>query len=365
MKRMLSLFLALITYSISASAQDFNLLGYQEASGAITNNYNGNTVEPYFATKALLIMLDVDQSARPQALSWVAWALKMQDANGLFGRYTREGYGDWHSYLRADADDSMFALWLELLYRLSPDEGMPVTWKNSAEIAEKQLASLYEPVQGIYYLSSETHVGLFMDNIEVYSAFKRIEQEQRRLGNTAAAEAYATKAEKLRINILTVFRYDASREFLVSTQIKNGNQFYPDKVAQIFPTLYSMPSDKPAKKGRYATWIADKVAQIFPALHSKPSGERTEKESYNIWIANNGKEWLTQGKEDYPWGLIAVAAINEGDIYTVKCWKNHAEPMRYGKHWNVLEEVVLQYADRQIALHPESKAVACAGGNLS
>ncbi len=332
MRSAFSLFVALSLCSEVVAAQDFNLSGYQEEDGAITNSYKGTIVEPYFATKALLILLDADPRIKRQALLWVSWALEMQQSNGLFERYIKENDSDWRGYSRADADDSMCALWLELLYRLSPDKGLPAAWKESADMAEKQLDSLYDPVRGIYEISSEIRVGLLMDNSEIYAAFRRIAREQKRLGNKVQSKAYYAKAENLRINILKIFRPDISGEFLVSTQAKNGSKFYPDKTAQIFPVFYAI---------------------------SKSQG------FYRTWVANNGKEWLAQGKEDYPWGFIAIVALREGDMYTAKCWKNHAEPMRYSKHWNVIEEVALQYVDRQLTLHPKNKDIACVGGYLS
>jgi len=317
-------------------AQDnLDLDGYQKPDGAISTWYQGNKVDPYFATKALLIASDGGLKIHKQAIAWVEWAIKRQRLDGLFNRYERNLNGGWEQTSATDADDAMLALWIELLYRLAPARTMAQNWKESIEKAQVQLASLYSPEQGIYYISSSLPVGLLMDNAEIYAAFRKVAEEQRRLGLIDQAQDYDDRADKLGENILRIFSADKDGVYLVSTQSKNAHAFYPDKVASLFPVLYG--------------------------IVEKDKGQAI----YRSWMHANGNEWLAQRKDDYPWGLVALTAIDEGDEYAASCWQNRAEPMRYSKHWNVLEETSLQNIKHYLGLHADNTKIACVGGNLS
>jgi len=327
-------FMMLVARPVILLAQEPLLYGYQETNGAVTNGYAGDTVDPYFATKAMLILLDTDSKAKQPAMAWVVWGLQMQRSDGLFERYKRDGEDNWHPYARADADDAVLALWLELLYRLTPAEGMQESWKNSAEMAEKQLSALYDPVQGIYHISVEMPIGLLMDNVEIYSAYMRIAKEQHRLGLKAQATASRKKAAILAQNIVKIFKPEGSVGYLVSTQQPNGELFYPDRVAQLYPLLYKLPD-------------GDNAASV-----------------YTIWMSANGKEWLLQKDNNYAWGLVAITALKKDDNYSASCWQNRAEPMRYSEHWNVLEEAALQYVKWRLQVRHYDTHIPCVGGNL-
>jgi len=323
---------ALIMQPAFALAQDLDLSGYQKPEGAITAGYQGTNVDPYFATKALLVAKDGGLKMNKQALEWIDWAIHMQCADGSFERYERDSNNVWHGYADTDADDAMSALWLELLYRTAPESGLPQTWQESADKTEAVLAKLYDKNQGIYLISASNRVGLLMDNVEIYSSFKRIAKEQRRLGEDDKARAYDTKAARLSKNILKVFKPENGTTFAISTQARTENDFYPDKVAQLFPVLYRLPgNDNPGV--------------------------------YHQWIAANTKEWMDQRNDDYPWGLVAVAALAMDDMDTASCWKNRAEPMRYSKHWNVLEEVALQQVTWRMNKAHDTK-IPCVGIEL-
>jgi hypothetical protein len=61
--------------------------------------------------------------------------------------------------------------------------------------------------------------------------------------------------------------------------------------------------------------------------------------------------------------MVAVTALEQGDEDSALCWQNASAPMRYSKHWNILEEAA--YQDISANLGPEMKnKVACSGGNL-
>ena len=315
-------------------AQETVLSGYQDTNGAITNDYAGDTVDPYFATKAMFIIMDTNPAANKQALKWVAWGLQIQSADGLFGRYKRKDKDDWYQYARADADDAILALWLQLLYRLAPTTGMKESWKKSAGLAEIQLSRLYDPVQGIYLISADMPIGLLMDNIEIYYAFTQIAKNQHRLGQEVKATESEQKAALLAKNIARIFKPTRSSEYLISTQQPNENHFYPDKVAQLYPILYAL------------------------------QGSYNSASVYTNWMSANGKEWLAQKDNDYVWGLVAITALSMNDNYSAACWQNRTEPMRYSRHWNVLEEATRQYVTWKLQMRHYNN-IACVGGNLS
>lgn len=69
------------------SAAAFDPLTFQRAGGALTLNPGGNYVEPYFATKALIVAQDGGLDVHDVALAWIQWYLPRQRRNGLFGRH--------------------------------------------------------------------------------------------------------------------------------------------------------------------------------------------------------------------------------------------------------------------------------------
>src|SRR5205807_3778104 len=181
----LLLFLGLCSSGGTAqsSSSQFAPESYRSADGALLLTTHGNYVEPYFATKALLAAQDAGLDIRQAGLAWVGWALQRQRKDGRFDRYCQKAGADWKSCGAADADDSMLALWLQLLYRLAPDSGLPAEWLPSAQKAQSQLAKLRNSRLGIYHVSGRNHVPLFMDNVEVYSALKDIARAQARFGD--------------------------------------------------------------------------------------------------------------------------------------------------------------------------------------
>ena len=328
MKYVLLIAIALILQPLPSFAQPLDLSGYQQPDGAITTEYNGDKVDPYFATVSLLIAGKSGLNIQKQGLAWVNWALQQQKPSGLFNRYERDNGSVWYACDRADADDAMLALWVDLLYKLAP-KTMPTTWKTSIDRAENQLSNLYNKELGIYHISADLPVGLLMDNVEIYNSFKNIALSQKKRGLFKQAIVYEAKMTALKTSILQVFSQNNDEIFLVSTQGKNGNDFYPDKVASVFPILYNL------------------------------QGDNKSKNIYTNWIQANNAQWFEQQKEDYPWGLVAVAALAMNDEDTAACWQNHATPMRYSKHWNVLEEVALQSVNSNLTNYRTTGKIPC------
>src|SRR5438270_8632503 len=87
--------------------QSFVPRNYRSADGALLLQTNGNYVEPYFATKALITAQDAGLDIRQAGLNWIRWALPRQNKDGRFDRYCQRAGADWKPCGAADADDSM------------------------------------------------------------------------------------------------------------------------------------------------------------------------------------------------------------------------------------------------------------------
>jgi hypothetical protein len=293
----------------------FDLGLYQQVDGAIALHDDGLMVEPYFATKALLAArqagLDVDVAGG----RWVAWAMQHQRPDGTFDRWCRDSSGSgWCACGEADADDALLALWVELLHRLAPGRTLPARWPASARLAESRLATLRDSASGLYHVSPTNAVALFMDNVEIYGALRGVAAMERRLGANARAATRQALADSLAGAIDREFWRAAPGEYTVSTQAAaTGTAFYPYQVAQIYPWLDSLPP---------------------PAAGTRPPWAR--------WMGRHGEEWLAASGDEYPWGLVALAAIEAGDETSARRWLRGASAFRGGRRWNVLEEAVFQ-----------------------
>jgi hypothetical protein len=290
---------------------DFRPTDFQRPDGAITLNSDGKYVEPYFATKALIIAQDGGLDVRQSALAWIHWGLPRQRPNGLFRRFCRNN-DQWRDCAPADADDSMLALWMQLLYRMSPAGGMPASWQRSVDLSAKQLEKLYNHRLGVYHISRRNHVALFMDNVEVYAALTDIAQKQVQLGDSDDAERTRICAEKLKTAIDRIFWDRRHKRFDPSMQ-KDQPAFYPDDVAQIYPWLANM--NVPGEDAR---------------------------DAWKQWKRAFGAGWIERRYDKHPWGLVALAAEKAGDSNSAACWTSHSDPLRDGDSWNVLEEAVWQ-----------------------
>jgi hypothetical protein len=292
------------------SAAAFSPGTFQSGDGAIVLNPGGDYVEPYFATKALVVAEDGGLDIHDAALAWIGWALPRQRAQGLFRRFCRAN-GEWRDCAPADADDSMLALWIQLLYRVAPASGMPAEWQRSVELSTRQLEKLRNPRLGVYHISRRNHVALLMDNLEVYAALKDVARAQQRFEDPAAASTEA-RAEQLKAAILRIFWDRRGRRFRASMQ-KDRPAFYPDAVVQVYP------------------WLADM---------SGPGQD--PKQAWEGWKQAFGAGWIDRRYDTHPWGLVALAAEKLGDTASAACWTQQSDPLRGSSSWNVLEEAVWQ-----------------------
>jgi hypothetical protein len=319
----------------AANTVSFDPATFQSPDGALTLNPGGNYVEPYFATKALIVAQDGGLDTRASAEAWIGWALPRQRPDGLFRRFCR-GNGakemvtaEWRDCAPADADDSMLALWMQLLYRMSPDSGMPAEWQHSVALAGRQLAKLRNRRLGVYHISGRNHVALFMDNIEVYAALKDVATAQAHWDEPAAAATEA-RADQLGTAIQRIFWDRRAQRFHPSMQ-KSPPAFYPDIVAQVYP------------------WLADMSG---PGQYPR--------QAWQQWKQRFGAGWIARKYDSSPWGLVALAAEKLGDTASAACWSSQSDALRGGSSWNLLEEAVWQSLQAQLTQGQRLDPVACA-----
>lgn len=310
---------AAMAMPLDAQAAALNLKGYADASGAISVQHLGDTVDPYFALQALLLAhshgLDIAQPAK----AWGAWLVQRQKPDATFDRFCRNG-PVWAACKTADADDSVLGLWLAFMDTLPAAERSQPTLVRSRAATSVALAKLVDPQQGIYLVSPVYQHGLFMDNLELWAhAFT----------HRAAQNARHPQFTK---TLASVFWDDQRKRYLVSTQPGQRDTvhaFYPDAVAQIFPLLVK-----------------------FPLI---PGGATAH---YRRWMAEHREEWLAQVKDDFAWGLVAIVALQQGDIPSARCWLQTALPHRHSAHWTVTDEVSAQILEAR-AISPAPATTAC------
>ncbi|WER47977.1 hypothetical protein CupriaWKF_24500 [Cupriavidus sp. WKF15] len=314
---------------VNGHASELRLTGYQRSDGAITTYYGGDTIDPYFASKALLSASDIGLDARAAARRWIRWLLPRQLKSGQFERYCLVR-GRFVGCRQADADDALLATWMELLVRFSPPEGMPPAWKRSFDMSSRYLDGLRDKRLGVFNVASDLPVALMMDNAEISSAFKAVARYAQATHDKEAAEQWTLKAQQLDRDILQVF-WQPGRGFAVSTQARDKTEFYPDTVAQIFPILSGIVPDNERASARY-----------------------------HAWMKQHRFVWLQMPETDYPWGLVALVADKMGDADAITCWRVRATQFRHGTHWNVLEEALYQAFESRLT--PEQAVAPVPGG---
>jgi hypothetical protein len=329
-RRILWLCLVALAVCSPVSSQAFDPSGYQQPDGAISLHYRGDYVEPYFASKALLLAQDAGLDVHEPVQKWIQWLLPRQEKNGSFGRYCRKAGEAWNLCSPADADDSSLALWLQLLYTNAPDSGIPIEWQASVDRARAGLDALRNARLGVYHVSRQNHVALLMDNAEVYSALMAVAQSQQRFGQSEAAGETYKKAESLDSSIQQVFWMKHEDWFRPSIQ-KTKPEFYPDVVAQVYPWLADMQMD---------------------------SSSQT-RDAWTRWKRRYANEWLDKKLDPHPWGLVAVAAVKFGDKDSAACWLSRSEPLRFSSNWNVLEEAAFQAVQKELGEGSEMNPQAC------
>lgn len=296
-----------------------DLTGYTDQEGAITVQHKGATIDPYFTLQALLLAQEHGLDTSRYASRWAEWLIPKQKPDGTFDRFCRAGT-TWAPCKTADADDSQLALWMKFLDGHPAELKRNPAWRKSHDAARASLKRLEDKGRGIYMVSPVYLHGLFMDNLEVWSY------------QPAHAGVQTAQHPDFGRTIQDVFWDAGTKRYHVSTQLEQRSAetaFYPDAVAQIFPLFVKYPHIPGGEKAWYAQWMKRHRA-----------------------------EWLRQVKTDFAWGLVAVAALQQGDTVSARCWLRSALPARHSSHWTVTDEVVAQVL-RARGLNPADAKESC------
>lgn len=297
---------ALMAQAVFAKAEPrLELDGYTDGNGAITVLHGGDSADPYFAMQALLLAYDNGMDISVPAEKFANWLVPRQKPDGTFDRFCRGADKNWASCKAADADDSLLAIWIKLLETMPAKLSKNPVWMKSYVTSKTSLDHLFQPSRGIYMVSPLVLHGLFMDNLEVWSLKAHLKQPKQ-----------LDEANQLAQAIHDNFWDPVNKRFLVSTQLEQRSQkpaFYPDDVAQVFPLLVDFP--------------------LLPT-DAKPY--------YRNWMSKHRADWLSQGKADYPWGLLAVLALRQDDKASARCWLREAAPLRHASRWAITDETSLQ-----------------------
>lgn len=294
--------------SQAGAAPRLDLDGYTDDSGAITVLHGGDSFDPYFSMQALLLAHDNGMDISAPAVKFINWLVPYQKPDGTFDRFCRHADKKWVACKAADADDSLLAMWIKLLDTLPVQLQKNDVWLKSRLVSQESLERLYQPSRGIYMVSHLYLHGLFMDNLEVWSL-------KAHAGKNMSSRQLAASA-KLAKAIQDTFWEPVNKRYLVSTQLEQRSEapaFYPDHVAQVFPLLVN-----------------------FPLLPQEP------KQYYRNWMKSHRADWLAQGKTDYPWGVVAVLALQQNDAASARCWMRESEPLRHSSRWAVTDETSWQ-----------------------
>ncbi|MBN3002924.1 hypothetical protein JW897_04160 [Chromobacterium alkanivorans] len=304
MMKRLCLLLTLCCGTSQAAADLFKLPGYQDEDGAILLQAHGRHVDPYFAMKALLTAEELGLSIAPAADAWTAWLAPRQESNGSFPRFERQTNGDWRRAADADADDSTLALWISLLSRRYRQQDMPPALQASLARARRALWKLRQPRSGIYDYAAGAKLGYLMDNVEVYAALR---------DDCARTGAGCRRVRQLAAALPKAFWEAKTRRWRTASRDLPPVAFYPEAAAQLFPKMVGLPP--------------------MPG-----------QASFDAWLLGEGRPWLAQDPPqlDFPWGLLALAALRDGREDAARAWLRQAAPARGTPRWNVLEEAVFQ-----------------------
>lgn len=310
-----SLLAVLAGSSAPILAAPFDLGTFQAPDGAITVTEGGETVEPYFALKALLIAKDAGLDVSLPATRFISWMETDAGTGGIktWPRFRRSCRPDpgvrWAPCARADADDALLALWLTMLAE------MPGTAKggSNARTSERELAALYERREGVYEINSDTPVALLMDNAEI--------------ANTLNVRAR-----------LALGRHEPKHAAMLNAQEKSLVLALP----HIFPVTDGLPAASTQHEDQVSFYPDQVLPMFLEAENISSKAFKPPLLSYSAWMARYREPWLDGDADAYPWGLVALVADRHKDEDTVTCWLQRAETLRHGAQWNVMEEAVWQ-----------------------
>lgn len=312
----------------------FHLTGYQAANGLVSTFKGGDSADPYFGLYALKLGREGGLDTRAVSVKFIEWGLGAQQKDGRFQRYCKSA-DKWAACGRTDSDDATLARWMELLHAAGGAQ-MPVQWQSSFERADKALMKL-RMSNGVFSVFTPGTPGydgyaLFKDNVEVLSAFEQVARQAQAYGQVDTAAKFDKRSRALRLAMKTHFGAEPYQSKMALGASYDKERFYPHAVATPF------------------AWLEGYYAAPNPKAWSQ-------------WLTKHRKDWVANAKTDFPWGLIAVAALKGGQPKVATDWLRAYTPYRTkNEHWNVLEEASAQVIEGWSARQPKPVSKAPAAG---
>jgi hypothetical protein len=247
-------------------------------------------VTPYFSHLAVLGVLDAGQTGSvTMAQRWIQWYTRNIDATAgvpldtwysLDGAYstTCPVKSDERQCQTVDAEDSSAALFLVVVDRYVSAGGSKSfarTNKTAIRKVQDTMTTLID-TDGVSWAKKTYPIKYMMDNVEVLAGLEaaaRIEKDV--FGDTARAKQLSDRAAALKIAL-----YGGSKNSFYSTSTtryaiykdgagtfgqSNMKTWYPDIMAQLWPTAFSQSSGTPA----FSNAIAALKAQLPPLALEK------------------------------------------------------------------------------------------------
>jgi hypothetical protein len=299
--------MATVVCMLSASvAPAAPLLGkFLRPDGAVVVASQGDSVDPYFSNKALIIALEAGLDAVEPTRAWLAWLVPRQRDDGGFDRFCADGSG-WRSCQRADADDSSVATFLHLsaLYTQAVRRARvdPLAIKAIDDIAvlanaERKASALLERLRtprGTYRAFADEPIEYLMDNTEVYASL--------------VATGRSVQASQLKKAIYKHFFVGG--EWLPANAAYKQFDFYPSALAPAY------------------LWHTGLVS---PTILDQ---------AFSAWAHKWGKQWLTLKHDAYAWGLVAWGARHATQQHWIRCWRSRYQDHERMQGWTVLDEAI-------------------------
>jgi len=302
--------------------------GYQQADGAMTIERDGDEVDPYFAFKALFVARSRGADDDGALDRFVDWLLPRAAVDGRIDRYSKR-QGAWAATRGADADDIALALWIRGLLTRGEGRALGRDELRALGRARDYLElRLLDRGRGVYRPLAGDNDPLLMDNVEILESLRAIEALLARRGDAHAAAYWRLRADSLQAAIERDF------EGVDTLNPATGADAPPDATGE--PAFYP-----------------DIVAAPFAWLHGVPRHRAPAR--FDAWLARYGAAWRRNAEHDYPWGLIALVALDEGRGDVADDWRRAQDRQRQAGLWNVLEETAWQ------ALSPAALAARRSG----
>lgn len=293
---------------------------YQQADGLITT-FKANVSEvadPYFGLFGLVLAHRAGLDTSQVGAGVLSWGLKAQREDGRFERFCGTP-GALTSCGRSDSDDATLARWLQVVAQEAPRP-----W--SAEVAESfkrafvalQALRMRNGVYSVYPHDTPGYEGyaLFKDNVEVLNALEALSHSPALKDDPVLLAQVQKAAKKLRPALHAAFGSGPTDfEVLALGASYAEKKFYPHHVAAPF------------------AWAETYVT----------SAPLQQREHWLQWLREHQGNWEAFAQKDYPWGLLALGAVQAGLPEVGKAWLERTQAQRKAnERWNVLEEICAQ-----------------------